>query len=69
MKEPTEVGAYVKFYEDRVVIDLLKGKHQTVIPYEDMSDMQNIDAGKKYDLESFRIRYYSRSFMETACSN
>jgi hypothetical protein len=24
---PTEEGAYVDFYEDRVVIDLLKSKH------------------------------------------
>jgi len=33
-----------------------------VVPYENMTDMQNIDAGKEYDLESFRIRYYSRIF-------
>jgi uncharacterized protein YueI len=66
---PLEEDAYVKFYQDRVVIDLLKSKHQTVIPYKNMADMQNIDAGKKYYLESFRIRYYSRSYMEKACSD
>ena len=44
-------GAYVKFYEDRVVIDLLKSKHQTVIPYKNITEIQNFDAGKKVDLD------------------
>ena len=48
---PTEEGAYVKFYEDRIVIDLLKSKHQTVIPYENMTEIQNLDAGKKFDAD------------------
>jgi hypothetical protein len=48
---PTEEGAYVNFYEDRVVIDLLKSKDQTVIPYKNMTEIQNVDAGKKFDLE------------------
>jgi hypothetical protein len=34
-----------------VVIDLLKSKHQTVIPYKNMREIQNVDAGKKFDLE------------------
>jgi hypothetical protein len=48
---PLEEGAYVNFYEDRVVIDLLKSKHQTVIPYKNMIEIQNVDAGKKFGLE------------------
>ena len=48
---PLEEGAYVNFYEDRVVIDLLKSKHQTVIPYKNMTEIQNVDAGKKFDLD------------------
>ena len=44
-------GAYVKFYEDGVVIDLLKSKHQTVIPYKNITEIQNFDAGKKVDLD------------------
>jgi hypothetical protein len=32
-----------------VVIDLLKSKHQTVIPYKNMREIQNVDAGKKFD--------------------
>ena len=48
---PTEEGAYVNFYEDRVVIDLLKSKHQTVIPYKNMTEIQNVDAGKKVDID------------------
>jgi hypothetical protein len=48
---PTEEGAYVNFYEDRIVIDLLKSKHQTVIPYKNMTEVQNVDAGNKVDLE------------------
>jgi hypothetical protein len=48
---PLEEGAYVKFYEDRVVVDLLKSKHQTVVPYKNMTEVQNVDAGKKVDLD------------------
>ena len=40
-------GAYVKFYEDGVVIDLLKSKHQTVIPYKNITEIQNFDDGKR----------------------
>jgi hypothetical protein len=36
-----EEGAYVNFYEDRVVIDLLKSKHQTVIPYKNRTEIQD----------------------------
>jgi hypothetical protein len=46
---PLEEGAYVDFYEDRVVINLLKSKHQTVIPYKNMTEIQNVDARKKFD--------------------
>ncbi|MGB7558993.1 MAG: SHOCT domain-containing protein [Nitrososphaeraceae archaeon] len=48
---PLEEGSYVKFFEDRVVIDLLKSKHQTVVPYKNMTEVQNVDAGKKVELE------------------
>ena len=48
---PLEEGAYVNFYEDRVDIDLLKRKHQTVIPYKNMIETQNVDAGKKIDID------------------
>jgi hypothetical protein len=48
---PLEEGAYVKFYEDRVVVDLLKSKHQTVVPYKNITEIQNFDAGKKVDLD------------------
>jgi hypothetical protein len=34
-----------------VVIDLLKSKHQTVVPYKNMTEIQNVDAGKKVDLD------------------
>jgi hypothetical protein len=34
-----------------VVIDLLKSKHRTVIPYKNMIEVQNVDAGNKVDLE------------------
>jgi hypothetical protein len=46
-----EEGAYIDFYEDRVVINLLKSKHQIVIPYKNMTEIQNVDAGKKVDLD------------------
>jgi hypothetical protein len=40
---PLEEGAYVNFYEDRVVIDLLKSKRQTVIPYKNMTEIREMD--------------------------
>jgi hypothetical protein len=48
---PLEDGAYVNCYEERIVVDLLKSKHQIVIPYKNMTEIQNVDAGKKFDLE------------------
>jgi hypothetical protein len=48
---PLEEGAYVHFYEDRVVLELLKSKHRTVIPYKNMTEIQNLDAKKKFDLD------------------
>ena len=48
---PLEEGAYVHFYEDRVVVELLKSKHRTVIPYKNMTEIQNLDAGKKFDAD------------------
>jgi hypothetical protein len=63
---PLEEGAYVYFYEDRIVVELLKSKYKTTIPYKNMTEVQNVDAGKKFDLESFRTSY-CRSFLEKAC--
>jgi hypothetical protein len=48
---PVEEGAYVKFYEDRLVIELLKRKYKTTIPYKNMTKVENIDAGKKFDID------------------
>jgi hypothetical protein len=46
---PLEEGADVHIYEDRVVVELLKSKFKTTIPYKNMTDIQNVDAGKKAD--------------------
>ena len=48
---PLEEGADVHIYEDRVVVELLKGKFKTTIPYKNMTEIQNVDAGKKVDLD------------------
>ena len=48
---PTEEGAYVRINEDRIDIEILKSKFQTAIPYKNMTDVENIDAGNKVDLE------------------
>ena len=48
---PTEEGAYVRIHEDRIEIELLKSKFQVAIPYKNMTDVQHIDGGKKFDLE------------------
>jgi hypothetical protein len=45
---PLEEGADVHIYEDKVV-ELLKSKFKTTIPYKNMTDIQNVDAGKKAD--------------------
>jgi hypothetical protein len=50
---PLEEGAYVHFSEDGVVVELLKSKHRTVIPYKNMTEIQDLDSGKKYDLDRF----------------
>lgn len=38
-------------YEDRIVVELLKSKFQTAITYKNMTDVENVDAGNKVDLE------------------
>jgi hypothetical protein len=48
---PTNEGTYVHIYEDKVVVELLKSKSKTAIPYKNMTDIQNVDAGNKVDLE------------------
>jgi hypothetical protein len=37
---PVEEGAYVNVYEDRIVVELLKSKFKTTIPYKNMTDIQ-----------------------------
>jgi hypothetical protein len=73
---PLEEDAYVHFYEDRVVVDLLKSKVKTVIPYKNMTDIQNVDAGKKVDLDRvFGLSLVSSgigsvvSLVEKTCDN
>jgi Short C-terminal domain len=48
---PLEEGADVHIYEDRVVVELLKSKFKTTIPYKNMIDIQNVNAGNKVDLD------------------
>jgi hypothetical protein len=48
---PTNKSTYVHIYEDKVVVELLKSKSKTAIPYKNMTDIQNVDAGNKVDLE------------------
>ena len=48
---PVEEDAHVHIYEDRIVVQLLKSKFQTVIPYKNITDVENVDAGNKADLD------------------
>ena len=49
---PIDEGIYVRIYDDRIDIDFLKSKGpRTIIHYDEMIDMQHIDAGNKVDLE------------------
>ncbi|HZA65268.1 MAG TPA: hypothetical protein VE573_20505 [Nitrososphaeraceae archaeon] len=58
---PLEEGAYVYIFEDRIDILFLKSKGgllltskgaaKITIPYRNMTDLQNIDAGNKVDLD------------------
>jgi hypothetical protein len=48
---PLEEDAYVYIFQDRIVIEHLKSKVNTKIPYESITDLQHIDAGKKVDLD------------------
>jgi hypothetical protein len=48
---PIEEDAYIYLYEDRIDVKLLKRKSRTVIPYKSMTDLQNMDAGDKVDIE------------------
>jgi hypothetical protein len=48
---PIEEDAYVYLYEDRIDVKLLKRESRTVIPYKSMTDLQNMDAGNKVDIE------------------
>jgi hypothetical protein len=48
---PLEEGAYTYFYEDRTIVELLKSKYKTTIPYKNMTEVENVDAGKKVDMD------------------
>jgi hypothetical protein len=48
---PLEEDAYVYIFQDRIVVEHLKSKVKTKIPYESITDLQHIDAGKKVDLD------------------
>jgi Short C-terminal domain len=48
---PVEERANVHIYEDRIGVELLKSKFRTVIQYKNMTDIENVDAGNKVDLE------------------
>ena len=52
---PTEEGASVRIYEDRIQVDLYKSKFKTEIPYKNMTELQNVDAGKKFDADRFAL--------------
>jgi hypothetical protein len=52
---PTEEGAYVRVFEDRIQVDLYKSKFKTEIPYKNMTEIQNVDAGKKFDADKFAL--------------
>ena len=48
---PLEEGAYVHIFEDKIIVELLKSKVRIKIPYESMTDLQHVDAGKKVDMD------------------
>jgi hypothetical protein len=52
---PTEEGAYVNIYEDRIGVELLKRKFRTIIPYKSMTDIRSVDTGKKVDPETYAV--------------
>ena len=52
---PLEEGAYVRIFEDRIQVDLYKSKFKTEIPYKNMTEIQNVDAGKKFDADKFAL--------------
>ena len=48
---PIEEDAYVCLYEDRINVKLLKRESNTIIPYKNITNLQNVDAGDKVDIE------------------
>jgi hypothetical protein len=48
---PVDEGSYVYLFEDKIVVELLKSKIRITIPYRNMTDLQNVDAGNKVDLD------------------
>ena len=51
VSSPIEEGAHVHIYEDRIEVELLKDKSRTIILYKNMTDLQNLDAGDKVDID------------------
>jgi hypothetical protein len=59
---PVDEDSYVSIFEDRIHIELLKNffhvSEKITIPYRSMTDLQNVDAGKKVDIDqSYRTRF------------
>ena len=46
-----EEGEYVHIFEDKIIVELLKSNVRIKIPYESMTDLQHVDAGKKVDMD------------------
>jgi hypothetical protein len=51
ISSPIEKDAYVHIYEDRIEVELLKDKSRTIIPYKNMTHLQNLDARDKEDID------------------
>ena len=48
---PIEKDAYVHIYEDRIEVELLKDKSRAIIPYKNMTHLQNLDTRDKEDID------------------
>lgn len=51
VSSPIQEDAHVHIYEDRIEVELLKDKARIIIPYKAMTDLQNLDAGNKVDID------------------
>ena len=51
VSSPIEKDAHVHIYEDRIEVELLKDKSRTIIPCKNMTNLRNLDAGDKVDID------------------